>query len=175
MSNLKTPLLFFLASAGATAVFIYFHLQEIAPESWPTTSAKIDTVYTDYHDERQFAIAEYSFTINDEKYEGNGIPLDEFGNLIYLRSTDSRIHEKVRYIRSQKNIDIYYNPENPSESTPNLDVNYGFLAGSAVAGLFAALGLIGVITAMRGGRPTGNLNEDDAAKAINAVKDKYTK
>jgi hypothetical protein len=175
MGNLKTPLIFFIVSVIALYIFIYSHLQEVEPTSWTKTKASVDSVYTDYHDERQFALVEYTFEVDGQNYEGGGIALDEFGDVIYLSSTDSRIHEKVEYVRNQSSIEVYYNPGDPGESTPNLDINYGFLAGSVVAGLFTALGLLGVITALRGNKPTGSLSEDEARKVVQAVKDKYLK
>ena len=170
----------FLIAGVIGYVCYYFYAQQKAQYNYPKTTASIDSVYyrTSKASNESFytttAYVTYSYLVNGNSFNGSSVAEDKYGEELSI-TTGSFDKETIDWVKSQKTIEVYYNPGKPARSFIEPDVQWGWLVGAIISGLFSLLGLAGIYTSIFGKKKNYMLNEDQARQVVDETKERYMK
>lgn len=126
-------LLFFLVSPLVLPVLLISQVQDaLASREWPSTSGRIIRSEVFVDDEGATALVTYEYSVNGVSYGQSRIGSGNYG--------DARPSRSVERYPKDKEVLVYYNPEDPGSALlePGIDV-YAltglFLMGAIVAGV----------------------------------------
>ena len=152
--------------------FYHFHMREQIPLSYPTTTATIDSVWTRHKGQGSTAILNYHYQVDGIRYSGSGQAVDEDDDIISSAMGVYRYSDLLKELEKQSTVKVYYNPDSPEKSYTFIFANSGFLVGSIIAGIFALLGFLGVLTSIFYKKKNYMLDENQARTIVKEMQDR---
>ncbi len=149
MKQLKGPLFIMIIGVFLGLPCLYFYNLQAAKRDWPTTNGEVLDAQVKVHEDYRYIQVEYKYKVAGETYSGKGRATDGNGDEIgsYYSAYEFG-QEAEEWRESSPELKIYFNPENPSNSTTTTYTNTGLLIGAIFGLLLAGLGMMGVLTAL---------------------------
>lgn len=144
---MKSGLIIFLLGLVCLLPAYYFIDYQSRSEAWPSTVAIIDSVYSYKSDNRIYVNFTYTYKIKENEFENNFYSYD-YDKVPWVNGHEGSLLRKIKEIKEMETVNLYYDPEDPSDSVVEHGYNGGFLWLLGFGLLFGILGFAGILTSI---------------------------
>mgnify|MGYP001098144390 CR=1 FL=1 len=142
---MKSALVIFLLGLACILPAYFIIDYQTRTKNWPSTEAQIDSVFDYKSDDRIYVTFDYTYTVDGNEYKNSFYSYD-YNKIPWVDGRGSSLLVKRNEIKEMGSVNIYYDPEDPSDSAVEHGYNGGFLWLLGFGILFGFLGLAGILT-----------------------------